>query len=207
LETIEDNPVMSSFTENSLLPIWDLCVDENRKQELIDAFQNYVEKNRLPDLLKSVITDMKVMILGHGRPDLHVEYGYEYLPQDLNADAGGEYIYIEYKNGLEGEDAIDDIGFVIQNQDSAIPADWVKLPQDLNTGAGGDFIYLCYKKSKQPENPIRRLQVIWGGQTVPEGYQVAKNLATGGIQDLNSGTDDRAIWLTYSYDQPTDAWE
>ncbi len=207
LETIEENPVMCSFTENSLLPIWELCVDEGRRQEVLDAFYTYAGKYRLPDLLKSIITDMKIMVLGAGRPDLYVDYGYQYLPEDLNADAGGDYIYIQYKQGLEGEDAIDSIGFIMQGQDYAIPEGWVKLPEDLNAGAGGDFIYLCYKKTKQPEIPIRRLAVIWGGTPVPEGFQTSINLATGGPQDLNQGTGDRGIWLTYSYEQPKDAWE
>lgn len=207
LDTIEENPVLCSFTGNSLLPIWDLCENEARRQEVLNVFSEFAGTRRLPDIVKTVITDMKVISLDNSYVEPHLDFGYKYLPVDLNATVGGKYIYIQYKEGLEGEDAIDSIGCVIQGQDGYIPEGWVKLPQDLNAGAGGDDIFLCYKKVKQPQNPIRRLLVTINNQEIPDDFEVVKNLGWDGIQDLNRHAGGAFIWLSFSREQPrNDAW-
>ncbi|TGE19711.1 hypothetical protein [Hymenobacter elongatus] len=67
---------------------------------------------------------------------------------DLNAGAGGEYIYsFQSKNpAVSNYKYISQVG-ILSGSSSAIqpPSGWEKYPQDLNAGAGGDFIYFCYR--------------------------------------------------------------
>lgn len=46
--SVPDNPVIIDFTQNSLVPIWNLCQDANRSKELSDAFQQYMETSSEP---------------------------------------------------------------------------------------------------------------------------------------------------------------
>ena len=75
---------------------------------------------------------------------------------DLNAGAGGEYIYsyqsktpiiINPAGGTILWPAYAGIGILSGNSSSILPpAGWNKYPRDLNEGAGGDFIYFCYRQ-------------------------------------------------------------
>jgi hypothetical protein len=69
--------------------------------------------------------------------------------QDLNAGAGGEYIYSfqsksSHISAYGGQ--ISEIGILSGNSSTIKPpAGWNKYPRDLNEGAGGEYIYFCYK--------------------------------------------------------------
>jgi MAC/Perforin domain len=72
--------------------------------------------------------------------------GYTKLPQDLNEGAGGEYVYLCYRQADWANDiAIKDVT-VVGGSSSNVPPPYgyQKVPGDLNKGAGGDFIYVCY---------------------------------------------------------------
>jgi len=80
-------------------------------------------------------------------PNQNPYYDWGYV--DLNAGAGGEYIYsyqsksnqISAFNGYFSE-----VGILSGNSSTIQPpSGWQKYPHDLNEGAGGDFIYFCYK--------------------------------------------------------------
>jgi hypothetical protein len=75
--------------------------------------------------------------------------GWLWDPSDLNAGAGGKYIYLVWKTG-ESKPPIRNITFVVGNQSSPpyIPG-WVSIPQDLNQGAGEDYIWLYYTTGQQ----------------------------------------------------------
>jgi len=208
LETITENPVLCDFTRNSLIPIWDLCDTDARRQELLIALADYAGTKELPPIVKTNIADIKVISIGTGNYEPYVDFGYTIIPRDLNYEAGGNYIYFQYKEEPEGGEAIDSIGFVVKGQDGFIPPGWVKLPQDLNAGAGGADIFLCYKKAAQPVNPIRRLMVTLNNEVIPPDFETGKNLGWNSPQDLAQGTGNGVyIYLSYSREQPLgDSW-
>lgn len=75
--------------------------------------------------------------------------GYTKIPQDLNEGAGGEYVYLCYRQADWANDiAIKDVTVVGGgNANVPPPYGYEKVPGDLNKGAGGDFIYVCYSLS------------------------------------------------------------
>ena len=197
-----ENLTISDFTDNSLIPIWELCDDNARKNELISAFDTYAQQYELPALVDETIDGLYFEVSSSAvvTPDP----GWTLINDDLNRDAGGKYIFLCYKNGLDDQEAISAVTFIVNSQ--ATPAGYIKIPQDLNEGAGGDFIYLCYK-SEITSNPIRRVNVLIGQNTQPEpGFYFAENYYTQAKQDLNQGAGGNYIWMVYSYDLP-DPWQ
>jgi hypothetical protein len=70
-----------------------------------------------------------------------------WITQDLNAGAGGAYVYSFQSKDSRSRDAVifREVGILSGNSESIIPpTGWVKWPNDLNEGTGGDFIYFCY---------------------------------------------------------------
>jgi len=203
IESIEnmENLTISDFTDHSLLPIWELCEDDARKNQLRSAYDAYAKLHSLPALLDQAIDGLYCEV--STSPVVTPQPGWTLIDYDLNRDAGGRYIFLCCQNGLDDAPAIADITFIVNNQ--PVPSGYTKLPTDLNEGAGGAFIYLCYKKALVA-NPIRRVAVLVGRNTEPEpGFFFAKNYYTGTKQDLNQEAGGNFIWLTYSYDLP-DPW-
>lgn len=67
---------------------------------------------------------------------------------DLNANAGGAYIYLCYKTGRADQvtSFVRDIGiFGPTEADLQAPVGYDYISMDLNDGAGGDYIYFAYK--------------------------------------------------------------
>jgi hypothetical protein len=197
-----ENLTISDFTDNSLIPIWELCADDIRKTELSSAFESYAEQFELPSLVDDAIDGLYFEAASY--PVVTPDPGWTLINVDLNRDAGGKYIYLCYKNGLDDHEAVSAITFVINNQQT--PAGYIKIPQDLNEGSGGEFIYLCYRK-EVTSNPIRRVNILIGENSVPEpGFYFGENYYSGIKQDLNQGAGGNYIWLVYSYDLP-DPWQ
>lgn len=65
--------------------------------------------------------------------------GFTRIMQDLNAGAGGDYVY--FCSQRFGSEAITDITFV-ESSDSC-PAGYAKSPVDLNAGTGSTAIHMC----------------------------------------------------------------
>lgn len=130
-------------------------------------------------------------------PPITPEPGWEMIDVDLNRGCGESFIYLCYKNGLDDQESISDITFIVNNQE--VPPGYTKIAQDLNADVGGSFIYLCYKK-EMTGKPIRRLNVLVGENATPDaGFYFAKNYYSGAKQDLNQGAGGNFIWLVYSY--------
>ena len=199
-----ENLTIADFTENSLLPIWELCADDTRKNELSTAFETYAQQFDLPPLLDEAINGFYFEISDYAV--VTPEPGWSMINHDLNRDAGGKYIYLCYKNGLDDHEAISDVTFIVNSQ--ATPPGFIKIQQDLNEGCGGStpYIYLCYKK-EITSNPIRRVDILIGENAQPDpGFYFAENYYWGGKQDLNQGAGGNYIWMVYSYDLPS-GWE
>jgi hypothetical protein len=204
IESIEniENLTIADFTDNSLIPIWELSADDNRKAQLNTAFDTYAEQFELPAILDQAITGLQFEVTNN--PPITPDPGWVMIDWDLNRDAGGAYIYLCYQNGLDDQETISDITFIVNSQ--AVPAGYIKINQDLNQGAGGAFIYLCYKK-EITGNPIRRVNILIGENAVPDpGFYFGTNYYSSTKQDLNQGAGGNWIWLVYSYSLPN-PWE
>ena len=206
IESIDniENLTISDFTDNSLIPIWELCADDTRKTQLSTAFDTYAEQFELPGLLGEAVNGLQVK--STYSPPNNPDQGWTKIDRDLNRDAGGAYINLFYKNGLEDQESISEITFIVNSQ--AVPAGYIKIPNDLNEGCGGNtpFIYLCYKK-ELTNNPIRRVDILIGQNAVlPNDFYWGNNFYSGGKQDLNQGASGNYIWLVYSRLFP-DPWE
>ena len=200
IESIDnyENLTISDFTENSLIPIWELCADDTRKNQLIAAFDSYAGQFELPALVDNAIDGLYFEVSDYAvvTPDP----GWTLINVDLNREAGGKYIYLCYRNGLEDQEAISAITFIVNNQET--PPGFIKINQDLNEGSGGAFVYLCYKK-EITNNPIRRVNILIGENAQPElGFYFGQNYYWYEKQDLNHGAGGNFIWLVYSYDLP-----
>ena len=195
IESIDnyENLTISDFTENSLIPIWELCADDTRKNQLIAAFDSYAGQFELPALVDNAIDGLYFEVSDYAvvTPDP----GWTLINVDLNREAGGKYIYLCYRNGLEDQEAISAITFIVNNQET--PPGFNKTNQDLNEGSGGAFVYLCYKK-EITNNPIRRVNILIGGNAQPEpGFYFGQNYYWYEKQDLNHGAGGNFIWLVH----------
>ncbi|GAA3989104.1 hypothetical protein GCM10022407_37090 [Hymenobacter antarcticus] len=67
---------------------------------------------------------------------------------DLNAGAGGDYIYSFQSKSpfVPNYRPFREVGILSGNISTLYPpSGWAKYPRDLNEGAGGDYIYFCYR--------------------------------------------------------------
>ena len=71
--------------------------------------------------------------------------GYYKCPLDLNAGAGGDYIFLCWSRAQNAGQPITDITFV-KGKGASAPEGYTKLDLDLNKCACGEYIYLCYKR-------------------------------------------------------------
>lgn len=137
------------------------------------------------------IVDLKV--IEGDRPDISPDDPLFFkIPADLNAGAGGKFIYLCTKRG--DENPVTGL-FCISGTNTNIqaPPGYTKDPIDLNHGAGGRFIYLCYSKDSDLGTPIKEVSVVIGGNaniTAPTGYNKIS-------QDLNEGAGGAFIYLCY----------
>ncbi|MEY3220236.1 MAG: hypothetical protein RIT27_1593 [Pseudomonadota bacterium] len=91
---------------------------------------------------------------------------FQYIPIDVNMGAGGKYIYIGYRRGVETETVkpITSIEFKAYPKKQTVhPKDfsnYLWYAQDLNAGAGGEYIYMFSSTDPNKGDPI--LDVIVG---------------------------------------------
>ena len=192
---------------NSLLPIWEFAQDPARKAELeayfdhhggdINAFLEEMsqisETGPAKEYIESiVITSDKDKSRA---VDGNAYKGYERINVDLNAGAGGDYIYLWYKKTTDESKALRDIKFSY-GKNSTING-YEKNYHDLNAGAGGDYIYLWTNSSDTSKNPISDILVVTGKNAdLPSGYSYGMS----GTEraELNKGAGGYYIYLGFS---------
>ncbi len=213
IESISDNPVFCDFDRTTpIIPIWDFCDDPVRSQELEDGYAAYAAYRALNPTATphQCVVDIKLYDLGssYGGPNPTAD-GYVVLPQDLNEDADGTYIYILVKYGLD-TDQNRITGVHIRNTDFGDPLVPGYIQPvgfcDLNHGAGGDFIYLYF--SRGGSQVIRSIATkntdtehYYYSLPGTYGYNDAggRTYAWDG-HDLNEDAGGDYIYLGWSYD-------
>jgi hypothetical protein len=132
----------------------------------------------------------EVIVIRGGSSGIQPPAGYTRIPHDLNAGAGGDYIYVCYKRGV-GAPITSLCVTLGGNGGTPLPdAKYIRIPVDLNDGAGGEYIWLWW--SRDPDcAAITDLMVQFGKNSrPPEGY-------TWIPVDLNKGAGGEYIWLSY----------
>jgi hypothetical protein len=136
-------------------------------------------------------------------------YGYQLLPQDLNAGSGGDFIAIYYKlgpdDGSQGA-CISRIYTINDSHGEANIPGGTRIGFDLNYTVGGDFIYLGFiQDASQP--PIRSVVIYdqnYNKPTFSEGggsqyqYTWVTKQNSANWQDLNEGAGGDLIFIGYS---------
>ena len=137
-----------------------------------------------------------------------LEAGYtDIIEQDLNENAGGDYIYIGLKRTNDKNKAIYDIAFTNdeKNPPQKIGAYQLVSSIDLNDGASGKYIYMYEKRtpSRSGQSPLTDIS-FYGKNPQSSSYTkdsvtyhqtVAVNM-DGDIQDLNQSC---GFWSDYIY--------
>lgn len=119
-KTLESKGALIDFDENvnCLVPLWELCPDEARAEELKKAFEAMSKsyEHELPDQKHQYHRYLSLLRLGvqGDAQEARAEAtggSATLIDTDLNVGAGGDYIYLARQNGMPGSwsDAITDI--------------------------------------------------------------------------------------------------
>ncbi len=172
--TLEDKGTLVDFgstTARALVPIWELCDNPTRAASLKAEFekQNLAQGNQWP--LQKYVTDI-VFVSDKNEWNARSKCppGYQLINADLNAGAGGNFIYLCYKLDENINEAYTDL--FMEYRGSAAPPEakllnhnanyvyYVRNGQDLNEGSGGAFIYL-WTSREQTLPPITGISVAF----------------------------------------------
>jgi Calcineurin-like phosphoesterase len=111
---------------------------------------------------------------------------YTQIPTDLNAGAGGKYIYACITRGDSSTRygvPLSDLVVTASGKSANIcPGGYSRLSQDLNAGAGGDYVFFCTSRFAEGSAAVTDLTFITSdGESCPSGYEKLET-------DLNSNT-------------------
>lgn len=173
--SIPDTPVFCDFRkENPLTPIWLLCEDTLKRDNMQLYFDNHwgpresYNRRNHPDYIESLdILD------GYYK---HPKDNYIKLKTDLNKDFGGDYIYLSvekttvqpsYDDRALNPQCIIDITFVSDSNEAKakakVPEGYEHFNTDLNKGVDDIYIYLCYKTAPyDPKLAITDIKILSG---------------------------------------------
>ncbi|XP_054474938.1 uncharacterized protein LOC129107469 [Anoplopoma fimbria] len=97
---------------------------------------------------------------------------FKQLPGNLNKGAGGNNIYLWYKNGPKAITRLQ-VSFKADMTPGLISAGYTKINKDLNAGVGGDQIYLWYYKgSGEYDTPIVDIDVTTDANNEAAKFQI-----------------------------------
>ncbi|MFJ5503730.1 MAC/perforin domain-containing protein [Pectobacterium carotovorum] len=174
--------------------IWLLCESE-QKAKAMELHYNTVwapEQSAIYKIHPDYINEL--IVIAGGNSTIMPPQGYTRIPYDLNAGAGGDYIYLCYHEQEWISDnpkkSITDIKIIYDNEKK--PDGYIKLPQDLNKGAKGAYVYLCYKmEDYNLDTAIKKITVIGGDNpdiNAPYGYKKIPD-------DLNKGAGGQYVYI------------
>lgn len=134
------------------------------------------------------IYGIKVVVSSDKSPS--IPSGYTKIGTDLNAGAGGKYIYLCYTRNSSTAGSSTPIKniYIAEGSNASAPSGYTKINSDLNAGAGGSYLYLCYQRGSS--SPITELQVLTGSNQSLSGYTKINT-------DLNKGAGGSYVYLYY----------
>lgn len=144
------------------------------------------------------ITDIK--IISSKSSNVSAPAGYIKMAQDLNAGAGGKYIFICCKKDVYKEDL--SVVTDIKVSTSKTIEGYTVEDKDLNEGAGGKYIYVHYKKEKWTKENKDTLSALTDIITITGKSTQAPSGYTKLYQDLNEGSGGKYIYLCIKRNRP-----
>jgi len=197
--SVGESPDFINFVSaNPITGIWRLCKTQEQSLFLKGYYDKVwaptqsVNQQRYPDY----VNDIKVITTTQS--DIQPSTGYTKISYDLNAGAGGDFIYLCYHNESYrsvgyNKNCITDIKIIYDNEPT--PPGYTKLPQDLNKGANGRFVYLCFRSAPYDNiSAIKDISVIGGDNPdifPPYGFEKVPG-------DLNAGAGGQCVYVCYS---------
>jgi hypothetical protein len=150
----------------------------------------------------SAITDIGVIEQDDPLVPTKDQYGYTVIKVDLNASAGGKWLFLKYKKGEPGDYSNAIYALAVTNRsdnDETAPDKsngWKRIGVDLNEGAGGNYIYLWYKRGNPPNGEIiSDIDVIMSDNSFGDdeyyGMTVIKS-------DLNATVKGKYVYVCYN---------
>ena len=140
------------------------------------------------------VTDLTVL---EGK-DAQPRSGWTKIDKDLNAGAGGEYLYFAYEEGDNRRRALTGIKIIV-GKDQPTPYKYTKIDVDLNRGAGGKYIYAAYTRAPlSPDNGIADSPIVALDVSVTDGPEPDASRHWVWLpQDLNDGAKGKYVYLVY----------
>lgn len=132
-----------------------------------------------------------------------INSGFTLIEKDLNADSGGQFIYMGYKTTTDPSLALRDIKFYIgdKSSDNATAESTVNGEKctytrvsslDLNKGAGGDYIYAFTTRDAKAGPPIKAISF---GSSATSSFKVCTSFSGASVPaDLNAGAGGEFIY-------------
>jgi hypothetical protein len=209
--TLEDKGTLVDFgntTARALVPIWELCSDPARAASLKAEFEklNLAQGNQWP--VQKYVTDI-VFVADKNEWNARSQCppGYQLINADLNAGAGGNFIYLCYKLGENIDEAYTD--FFMEYRGSSAGSetnpmnhnsnyvDYTRNSMDLNWGSGGKFIYLWTSKANTLP-PITDITVVFDNpDNVNPDWPSVYWQNTQSPADVNKSVGGKFIYIKY----------
>jgi MAC/Perforin domain len=202
--SIDANPVLTAFNTTSLVPIWNLLPDGQRKTDLQNAFDTFATSYAVSTVLGEQAL-VAITLQDNGANPAPFD-GYTQINQDLNQGAGGDYIYLDYKTTPAA--GMGPFLYQLTVYDGANPPASAGgftfiTDQDLNKGAGGDYLYLGYNTTSDPNQAIKAIAVVSGSSSSAANYgdyvpvTFYGNAST--AADCNAGAGGSFIYIEVKY--------
>lgn len=210
--TLEDKGTLVDFgntTTRSLVPIWELCNDPARASYLKTEFEklNLAQGNQWP--MQKYVTDIVIVAdKNEWNARSKCPPGYQLINADLNAGAGGEFIYLCYKLGENINEAYTDffMEYTGQGKNSETKpmnhnsnyVNYTRIGADLNRGSGGNFIYLWTTRASTLP-PITGLAVAFDNpDNVNPDWSSVYWQNTQDPADVNKSVKGKYIYIKYT---------
>jgi len=192
---------------SALVPLWELCDDASRRSRIEGAYLNLARTNINALMAGDLyVTDVAIVSAKKAQEaKLACPKGYILVDKDLNAGAGGNYIYLCYKLEPDAQRALTNCALVrskskqkaatyMRMNHNGVSGVYDRLGADLNKGAGGDYIYLCHSRS-DGYPPIKRLEVIFDGQDISSDWEAVTWMDTKTPADCNRTVGGKYIYI------------
>ncbi|MCL2257788.1 MAG: MACPF domain-containing protein [Candidatus Bathyarchaeota archaeon] len=215
--SVTNNPMPCDIVNiGNLVPIWTFCTNATRAKTIEDKYVTMLNeegKGLIPKTNSIIeccfVTSTKSE--GGQVAKRKCPSGYDLVDIDLNAGAGGNYIYLCYKKATTGTPITDMFIDYYSNAQTACTktmthngtcANYTMLPIDLNAGAGGKFIYLWITKD-QKKLPIKEINAFMDSKestaltaATTNNWNVVQWFNSSGGADLNKGAGGKFIYIS-----------
>lgn len=191
---------------SSLMPLWELCEDEGRRKTIEDRYIALANDNAIALTENDLyVTDVTFVAADkQHKAEISCPSGYILVKKDLNAKAGGKYIYLCYKLGAK-KDAVTNCFITApsskaggdgneQTSHDGKACRYVRNGTDLNAGSGGKYIYF-HHTTESDTKAVKRIDVIFDGESLPAGWEAVCWQNSTEPADCNKSVGGRYIYI------------